>query len=165
MKLRYIFILFAIIVGFSACDPNDTIKPYDVEYGSIGDKLPGEWYVTYSLAGADQDGYSKLMTYNGADNSTSKMWIDDLENFWGMKAYINCDPVANTFSATAADEIYNGITVDIKNGKIILGGGRTAAGNVTDSIYMEVTYSDNPTNLYIVSGIRRTGFLEDEMED
>jgi len=164
MKLRYIFILFAMVVAFSSCDPNDTIKPYNVEYGPIGDKLPGEWYVTYNVAGADQDGYSKIVTYNGADNSSSMMWIDDLKNFWGMKAYITCNPEANTFSATAADELYFGITVNITDGKVIPGAGRTAAGNVTDSIYMKVEYSDDPGKIYVVSGIRRTGFLEDEME-
>ncbi len=162
MKLKYIFI--AMIVALGACDPNDTIEDYKIESTSIGEMLAGEWYVTYTLDGATEASNSKFSTFNTAADNGTQMWIDDDENFWGLKSIINCDPETNTFSVEDADELYNGITVTINNGKILSGAGTTAAGNVTDSIYMEVEYSDDPGNIYIAAGVRRTGFLEDEHE-
>lgn len=163
MKLKYIF-LVAILAILGACDPNDTIEEYVVEYTSVGDMLSGEWYVNYTLNGEVQVENSKISTFNTASDNGSQMWIDDAKNFWGLKSIVNCNSIDNTFSVENADELYYGITVNIKNGKILPGAGTTAAGNVTDSIYMEIEYSDDPGNIYIASGVRRTGFLEDEHE-
>jgi hypothetical protein len=164
MKLRYIYILLAMVVALGACDPNDTIEDYKIESTSIGEMLAGEWYVTYTLDGVTQATNSKFSTFNTAANNGTQMWIDDDKNFWGLKSVMNCDPETNTFSVESADELYFGITVNIINGKVLPGAGTTAAGNVTDSIYMEVEYSDDPGNIYIAGGVRRTGFTEDEHE-
>ena len=166
MKLKYIFILFAMVVALGACDPNDTIEEYSTEYTSVGEMLAGEWYVTYKVDGVDvyDMGYTKVSTYNNAANDVDKLWIDDHKNFWWMNALMDCDVKTNTFSATDAAELYDGITVTITNGQVIPGGGKTAAGNVTDSIYMEVAYSNDSPRVWTVSGVRRTGFLEDEHE-
>jgi len=169
MKFRYIFILVAMVVTLGACDPNDTIEEYTVEHSSLGNMLPGEWYVTYSTVdGVVKAVNSKISTFNTDKDNGTQMWIDDDKNFKGLKSVLTCDPKDNTFSAEGVDELYFGITVDIKNGKILPGAGTTAAGNVTDSIYFEVTYFDIndkdevvPTTR-IVTGVRRTGFLEDE---
>lgn len=170
MKLRYIFVLLTMLVALCACDPNDTIDDYKVEYSSVGNMLAGEWYVTYTIGGNVWASDSKISTFNTGEDNGSQMWIDDHENFWGLKSIIECNPENNTFSASGADELYYGITVDIINGKILPGQGTTAAGNVTDSIYFEITYNDldkngdpDPTTA-IVAGVRRTGFLEDEHE-
>jgi len=163
MKLKYIFILFAMVVALGACDPNDTIEDYTIEHTSVGEMLAGEWYVTYTLDGDVWASNSKISTFNTAADNGTEMWLDDDKNFWGLKSVVNCNTENNTFSVEAADELYFGITVNIKNGKVLPGAGTTAAGNVTDSIYMEVEYSDQP-GTFIVSGVRRTGFLEDEHE-
>ena len=54
------------------------------------------------------------------------------------------------------------ITVNIANGKILPGAATSSGGNVTDSIYFQIEFSDDPGTLYDVAGYRRTGFLEDE---
>ena len=171
MKLRYIYILLAMVVTLGACDPYDTIPEYTTEYTSVGEMLAGEWYVTYTTTdGVVKATNSKISTFNTAADIATEMWMDDQENYWGLKSVIDCDVKTNSFSAEGADELYYGITVDIKNGKILPGAGTTAAGNVTDSIYFEVTYNEvdgdgNPDPVTrIVAGVRRTGFLEDEHE-
>ncbi|MFA8435163.1 MAG: lipid-binding protein [Marinifilaceae bacterium] len=163
MKLRYIFVLLVMVLALGACDPNDTIEDYTVEYTSTGEMLAGEWYVTYTLDGDVWATNSKISTFNTAADNGSEMWIDDDKNFWGLKSKVNCNPADNSFSVEGADELYYGITVNIKNGKVLPGAGTTAAGNVTDSIYMEIEYSDQ-AGTFIVAGVRRTGFLEDEHE-
>ncbi|MCZ4696287.1 hypothetical protein DWB61_16615 [Ancylomarina euxinus] len=171
MKLRYIYILLAMLVALGACDPNDTIEDYKTEYTSVGEMLAGEWYVTYTTtAGVVRAVNSKISTFNTATDNGTQMWIDDEENYWGLKSVLDCNTENNTFSATGAAELYYGITVDVVNGKVLPGAGTTAAGNVTDSIYFEITYNEvdgdgNPDPVTrIVAGVRRTGFLEDEHE-
>lgn len=164
MKLRYIFVLFASVVMLSACDPNDTIEDYTIEYTSVGEMLAGEWYVTYTLNGEVKATNSKITTSNTADDRNDQMWVTDHDNYYGLQAVVNCDVKTNTFSVVDADELIYDVKVDISNGKVIPNGGTTAAGNVTDSIYMEVEFSDSPGDVYILAGVRRTGFLEDEHE-
>lgn len=167
MKFKYIIVLLVMVSSFVACDPNDTIEEYSIEYVSpIGEMLAGEWYVTYKVDGVDvyDMGYTKVTTNNDAANEGNKLWIDDHKNFWWMKALLNCNVEDLSFSATDAAELYDDITVTITNGKVIPNGGLTAAGNVTDSIYMEIVYSNDAPRVWTVSGVRRTGFLEDEHE-
>ncbi len=172
MRLKYIIILLVVTSSFVACDPNDTIEEYSVEHvSSVGELLAGEWYVTYSTTdGVKKATNSKISTYNTTANNGTEMWIDDDKKYWGLKSVIACDPVANTFSAKNVDETYFKIKADIDNGKILPGAATTAAGNKTDSIYFEVTFHEvdddgNPAPVKrIVSGVRRTGFLEDEHE-
>ncbi|MGZ2368562.1 lipid-binding protein [Ancylomarina sp. YFZ004] len=167
MKFKYIIVLLVMVSSIVACDPNDTIEDYSTEYVSpLGEMLAGEWYVTYKVDGVDvfDFGYTKVSLYNDAKNEGNKLWIDDHQNFWWMKALVDANSEALTFSATDSDEVYDGITVTITNGKVIPGGGVTAAGNVSDSIYMEVAYSNDAPRVWTVSGVRRTGFLEDEHE-
>ncbi|WP_409187208.1 lipid-binding protein [Antarcticibacterium sp. 1MA-6-2] len=48
------------------------------------------------------------------------------------------------------------------NGKVLLDAATTSGGNITDSIHMNVEFSDDPGTVYTLAGYRRTGFLEDE---
>ena len=51
----------------------------------------------------------------------------------------------------------------IKSGKIIPDGGKSKTGVVTDSISFVVGFGDDtPGFEYVVSGHRRTGFVEDD---
>ncbi|RUT72908.1 lipid-binding protein [Ancylomarina longa] len=170
MKLKYIILLVFSMGLFASCDPNDTMDTPKTEFTGPGQFLQGEWFVTYTDAntGAVKATHSKISTFNTASNDKNMMWVDDDKNYWGLKSVVNCDPETNTFSGEDVDELYFGIKVNIKNGKVLPGAGTTAAGNVTDSIYMEIDYFDvksdgtiQETNR-IAAGVRRTGFLEDE---
>jgi len=164
MKLKYIILLVFTMGLFASCDPNDTMDTPKTEILGAGQMLPGEWWVTYTVDGADiyGVGYTMLSTYNNADNASNKLFITDNENFWSFKVEADADINANTFSITDGTELLYDDATTITNGKVIPGGGTTKGGNVTDSIYMEIVWASEPGTTYVASGVRRTGFLEDE---
>ena len=126
-------------------------------------KMSNGWWCNFTLGGSDVYGlgYRFLSTYNTASN-TDSIWVDDLENFWEFKCKAKFDPTTLTFSATNAPNEYYGITVNITDGKILPNAGHSLSGNKTDSIYMKVNFSDDPTNTYEIAGTARTGFVEDD---
>jgi hypothetical protein len=148
-------------------------KEVETEYSSIH-PMGGEWYVVNRFddgSGVFDDyygiGHTPLFTYNTADESTDEMWINDDGNFWSytLKCPINLD--AMTFgSADSLQSSYDHGAYDIKvvvqNGKIIKDGGTSPSGVKSDSIYFEIQFEDDPGNVWQISGIRRTGFIEDE---
>lgn len=125
-------------------------------------KAANGWWVTFTLGGVDVYGIGTkfLTTYNTSANDDS-IWVDDLANTWDFKckAKINKDL---TFSTTSSQNEYYNITVTLANGKILPKAGKSRAGNPTDSIYVEATFSDDPTNTYVIAGTARTGFIEDD---
>ncbi|WP_162428635.1 lipid-binding protein [Pontibacter pudoricolor] len=166
MKKIYTIALLLTFGFLSSCERDDP----EIEMTAIGD-MAGEWYVTYMADTVGSDGpvdfgggHSLLLTYNTSANTTDSMIVDDLENFWEFKTIVNANKAERTFSAPNGDNLYydsNGVIIN--NGKIIIGGGESRTGVKTDSIYFEVAFGDDPDGLtYIVSGHRRTGFLEDE---
>jgi hypothetical protein len=159
--------LFSMIIFLSACD--DYPEP-EVEYTSTF-PVSGEWWVTYKLEtepGVFVDllgSYQKLLTYNTAANTPDSLWIDDVGHFWDFKCKAAADIPNRSFATEESDNVSYESKVRIINGKVILDGGRSTSGVVTDSIYFEVLFDDDSTpfgTTYIVSGVRRTGFLEDE---
>jgi len=163
------------ILSISSCTKMFEInqpKEVPTEYSSIS-PMSGEWFVTYKFdngSGVIDDyygvGHVQCYTYNTADESTSEMWVKD-DDFWAttFKAPINLE--AKTFSSTdSLESSYDHGSYDIKvlvsNGKIITDGGTSPSGVTSDSIYFEIQYEDDPGVVYYVSGIRRTGFLDDE---
>jgi len=126
------------------------------------------WWVNVSMMG--NSGYLTptpvfFATYNNAANSPDSLWIDDLGNFWNFKVAAGVNYSALTFQVTGAINTYYLDTVDIANGKILPKAGHSRAGNVADSIYMEVKFSDDVPaygNTYIIAGTARTGFDEDD---
>jgi hypothetical protein len=169
MKNRYTYIiaLLFLLGALSSCERDDP----EIEMTAIGD-MAGEWYVTYKadtsgtgdLVDVYGVGYSQLITYNTSGNTADSMIVDDLGNFWEYKTIVGVNKAERTFSAPNGDNLYydsNGVIIN--NGKIIIGGGESRTGVKTDSIYFEVAFGDDDTGLtYVVSGHRRTGFLEDE---
>lgn len=140
--------------------------------GMETEELAGEWWVTYQVEtspGVLEDiagGYYKMMTYNTASN-TDSIWIDDLEHFWEYKVKAKVGLANNTFSVSEGSNFVYESAVTIENGKVLVGQGKSVSGVKTDSIYFEVSFDDDATpyeTKYIVSGHRRTGFLEDELE-
>jgi hypothetical protein len=80
-----------------------------------------------------------------------------------MKSIVNVDIGSKTFSGNNLSNEYNeSITSDIADGFILSKAATTTGGNVSDSIYFKVEYSDDPGTEYFITGYKRTGFLEDE---
>jgi hypothetical protein len=130
--------------------------------GTSAQKVANEWWVTFKQGSVDLIGtHVKISTYNTAANN-NEIWVDDLTNTWQFKVKAQVDYSNLTFKATAAKNEYYNITVDIANGKVLVGQGRSKTGNVTDSIYMEAKFSDDPGTVYTLSGHARTRFSEDE---
>lgn len=68
-----------------------------------------------------------------------------------------------TFNANASHSQYSDITVNLQNGKVIAGASEGPFSKaVTDSIYVEAEFSDDPGTVYQLTGYRRTRFQEDD---
>jgi hypothetical protein len=136
-------------------------------------KVSNEWWVTLSQNGNPLTDPVKIATYNTASNPDS-IWIDDLENIWPFKCKAKIDLANMTFSTANAESQYEikvpgsspaqyyTPTVNIANGKILSNAAKSLSGNPTDSIYMELDFSDDPGTKYVIAGHARTKFSEDE---
>lgn len=159
-----IYKLFAVVLSLglmTACELDDP----EIDYAAVTE-LSGEWYIQYEYQEADGSwtnpdwGYYKVITSNTAANIESEMMLDDIDG-WGIQYKVTVSGL--NFSANGASDLYGGTgDVTVANGVVIKDGGLSTSGVVTDSIYYEfVQPSDDPT-VYRASGVRRTGFLEDE---
>ena len=154
------FLVAMCVTSLSAC-----VKESDDDAGGTATQaMAGEWWIQI---GIDNEllvpNYFKILTYNTAENISSKMWIDDQENLWPFKIKMDVNPAEKTFSANASESEYGDITVTLQNGKIIPGA--VIAPNskaVTDSIYVEAEFSDDPGTIYQLSGYRRTRWQVDD---
>jgi hypothetical protein len=131
--------------------------------GTAPQKLANEWWVTLTVNGNDifNLGHKKLVTYNTAAN-TNEIWVDDYGHLWQFKVKAQANLDSLSFSATNAQNEYYDIKVNLTNGKVFPGLGRSKTGNVTDSIYMQAEFSDDPGTIYTISGHARTRFAEDD---
>jgi hypothetical protein len=122
--------------------------------------------VTLATGGAVQYGGAHLLisTYNTSQNVSDSIWVDDLGNVWNFKIKVLADPKSLTFLTTdSAQNEYYDIRVKISNGKIIPHGGKGyTSGSIVDSIYMEAVFSDDPTNTYVISGVARSRWAQDD---
>jgi len=178
---KYSLILIGIFaLFFTSCEFLDGLDDYkdpDVQYTATY-PLNGEWYIHLDLlTGADPNsdavadweldtyglGYNKILLYNTASNRADSLWLDDL-GFWPTKSKILCNPTNRTFPniVNAPNKAKAAATVTVVRGGVYLKGATTAAGNVTDSINIVLTWADDPGTYYRYTGYRRTGFLEDE---
>ena len=170
---KYLYSAMILAAGlFASCSDTDLGGPKEDIGMTATAALAGEWYVHMDGIDANGEvtlddpfgvGTFELLTYNTAANVADKMFVDDLENFWGMKGEVSCDVKNLTFSAKGAAELYNGITFDIE-GKILPGAATSSYGHKVDSICIVVTFSDDDYieagywNAIRLSGYRRTGF-------
>lgn len=167
IKLSYIIrcavILFA--TSFLSCDATNDLDPG----GTAVQEMAGDWFVelladdgTGSLIDIYGIGYFRISTYNTSANTSSELYLDD-HGLWPMKSIVNVDLSSKTFSGSGLSNDYDEtITSDIMNGFILSNAATTTGGNVSDSIYFKVEYSDDPGTEYFITGYKRTGFLEDE---
>jgi hypothetical protein len=163
MSIRSIKIITAIagiILLSGSCqksfDPGTTVSK----------SMANGWWVTFTQGGADIYGLGTffLTTYNTAAN-TDSIWVDDLGHSWNFKCRAVADYTHLTFNTAGSPNDYNGdsTTVTITNGVVLPKGGHSKAGNITDSLYMQIAFSDDPNHLsYVISGTARTGFIEDD---
>ncbi len=158
MKNKILIFFAFVALGLMSCDLGDD----PAVGGTATQAMAGEWWVTFSIGGEDLTGYTLTTTSNTAANSTSEFLVTDNANAWDYKVKCPINLDAKTFSGTSLANLTYDITVNITDGKILPGAATTTGGNVTDSIYFKVEFSDDPGNLYEVAGYRRTGFLEDE---
>lgn len=161
--------LFAFVL--SSCDKKDEFTNEKSKVVEIA----GEWYVHYDhpVYGPDPFGvgYTSLITYNTSSDDGQVMWINDQGNFWTYQVKIPVNLSDLTFGSQ--DTVINavngyGIKVLVRNGKVIKHVSLRPSGAIADSIYFELWFEDleGSTGIagdtLIVSGYRRTGFLEDE---
>lgn len=133
--------------------------------GTAAQNLANEWWVTLTLNGVDQYGTHKKIETSNTSANDNTIWVDDFGgNVWQFQAKAVADFTNLTFSANQSASSVSGynIKVDITDGKVLPNLGRSKSGNVVDSIYMKIKFSDDPGNVYVLSGHARTKFIEDE---
>jgi hypothetical protein len=158
--MRVIAIFFLIAILFIAGSCTKTLDPGT----TVAAKAANGWWVTFTQGGVDVLGVKTffLSTYNTAANDDS-LWIDDLNHSWGFKSKVGINFNSLTFAGVNLANEYAPDSVNIANGKILLRAGHAKSGTITDSLYFEVKFSDDPgTPTYVVSGTARTGFIEDD---
>jgi hypothetical protein len=127
--------------------------------------MANEWWVTLASGGTDLLGRHVLFsTYNTSQNVSDSLWLDDLGNVWDFKCKVLADPKNLTFLTTdSSQNEYYDIRVHIANGKIIPNGGvGYSTGSIVDSIYMEASFGDDPGTVYVISGVARSRWAQDD---
>lgn len=173
MKKTIYLMMMCVAALLTSCDKDDV-------GGTATEAMAGEWYVTVTCvdeSGAtvyEDDEFFGLgkflvLTYNTADNSADKMWVDDQGNFWEFQVKVDIDQENLTFTSNGevANNYYE-CNVDISDGKILYGAATTPSGVAADSIVFYVTFDDDPYPAYYgfakykVAGHRYTGFDADD---
>ncbi len=157
---KYIYILVGFVLTISACKKGPIIG------GTAVEAVAGEYWVQIDGAGD----YYGISTYNTADNSSTQMWLN-MTNFWGSSAQtvfgkVNVNLNDKTFNGTKianAGTYDGGITFTVTDGKITPNGTvGPSSKSPTDSIQLKVEFSDDPGNVYNLTGYRRTKFVGDD---
>lgn len=166
MKNIYIISLFLALGFTTACEKDDPEIQNTATY-----PVSGEWWVTYQVRDAQGQledvggGYHHFLTFNTASNKADSIWVSDAGEFWDFQVKAGLNLANRTFAVNEGQNISYDSKVRINNGKVLLGQGRSTSGVVTDSLYLEAAFDDDEEpfgTTYIISGHRRTGFLEDE---
>ena len=152
IKIIYTTAALLLVVFLGSCQKDEVIGGTEVQ------KLSGEWWVQLDGSG----GYSHISTYNTAANLPTEMWFDD--GFWQAKYKVTVDPTTLKFSGTNvanSDDSYP-ITITL-TGEVFLNKAKGPSSKaVTDSIAVDVEYSDDPGTVYKLTGYRRTRFADDD---
>jgi hypothetical protein len=156
--------IIVIIAGFAMIAVSSCSKKPDVG-GTAAEKLANEWYVDLYNGTTKEVSHAHIYTYNTAAN-TNEIWVDDDGHIWDFKVKAATDLAALTFKAdnvTSAVPGYD-IKVNITDGKVIPNAGHSRTGNITDSIFMKISFEDDPVpgTVYEIRGHARTRFAEDD---
>ena len=174
----YLVILFLAVVFYSCEKLHDLNQQKDPEIDlSSTYPISGEWWVRYYddaelTSEVVPDTYFPLYTYNTSSDDGEEIWIWDMNTFWIYRIKCPVNMTNNTFAGDTlistsdyeddGDLVLYNIWLNVTNGKVIPNGGHSTSGVVSDSIYMELEFEDDPGTIYYATGVRRTGFLEDE---
>lgn len=161
------FMAIALSFGFVSCSVETNEEPG----GTNVEKMAGRWEVTVDAVDESgnvlyEDPYNlgvfEIRTYNTADNSIDKMWLDDLKTFWSFKMKVDVNYIARTFSCSERDYDAAGSgTAVVTDGKVLENAAKNLHGMPNDSIVFNIKFSDDDNGLiYRVSGQRYTGFYE-----
>ncbi|MFO8086977.1 MAG: lipid-binding protein [Bacteroidales bacterium] len=174
-------LIFAIILGLAALFSCETMDEPEMETTSTF-PLNGEYWVTYSQGGTQIVGYNLLTLTNTAADDGKHILIKEpvlMVNEAGEMAPVvaNANMDNLTFNVQGFEYPYNDTSIvrlDISDGKFWEDKYTTAAGNKTDSIYMNVTFNelavDTNGNVidtaysgtFEISGYKRTGWPDDD---
>lgn len=127
--------------------------------GTAAKALANEWWIKVNDTGS----VIKIATYNTSLNPDS-MWVDDLGSLdtSTFKCKAKIDVSSLTFSVQNSTNEYLAKKVTITNGKILKNAGFSKTGNVVDSIYMEVEFSNKPGVKTKIAGSARTRWDVDD---
>jgi hypothetical protein len=155
--LKFSLFIVPVVFVISSCS-----KKPDVAYTSTY-KMSGEWFTRYYSGNVAQTTFHKILTYNTADPASSQVWVED-PAVWTFKSKFDVDYASLAFKAVAATDNLDipGEKIKVYEGKIIPNGGHSKSGNLVDSIYLKVEFTDDPGTIYEIRGHQRTGFFEDE---
>lgn len=178
MKNNYKYlILFTLAFFIWSCDKKDDF----VNENSKTVEVAGDWFVqhNHNVYGIDPfgKGFINAMTFNTSSDVSDSIWLTDDGHFWDYKVKVPCNVTDLTFGGS--DTVVNAVSgypikVVVRNGKIMKSVSKQPSGFVADSIYYEIWFEDLAgskdlannvylaTDTIIVSGFRRTGFVEDE---
>lgn len=158
-KLTIAFFGLLVLVSLSSCDKTGDADPG----GTTVEKYAGDWFITLT----DTDGNTLVenalhTTYNTSANDNT-MWIDDHENGYVIKCKVTVNLADGTFTATDAENLYDGSLVTITDGKIEKNAATSLGGHTVDKISFRAHFDyDAPGYDILYEGHKRTGFLEDE---
>jgi len=155
---KVLFGIFTITL-LTSCE-NDGYADYKTEL-TPSVELNGEWYIDISNSTGLLYEHTHHYTYdsNKGDNT---MFFDSKGAGKSLKGLVNVDNKNYTFTSNASENLLRPVAkFTVTEGKILKGAAHSRAGNVTDSIYLKVEFSNEPGITYTYSGHKRTGFLED----
>ena len=158
--INKIAIITILLFSFTSCE-NNGYEDYEQKVSPNG-ALNGEWYINVieESSGTVEVEHALHYTY---DSNDGKMFIDDRKNGWYLKGKLNVDANNHTFNASDEDNLNDlGSKFTITEGKILKNAGKSKTGVATDSIYFKAEFDYDPGVIYIHSGHRRTGFIQDD---
>lgn len=161
-----IFSITIAVLGLSSCAKEEI-------GGTAVQDMAGEWYV--QVDGVDKDGnvveedpfgmgYFSLYTYNTNENTSDRMYINDDQNFWPFCVIVDVNYNAGTFQVLGAEDSFEGISVDVVDGKVVKDGAVSQAGYKADGISFKIKFEDDDyAGVYYdylwIHGYRRTGLV------
>ena len=170
MKKIFSFLAFTAItaLGLISCDTET-----DVSAGGTAVKdMAGAWDVQVDMMELTEDGDTihygdyygygtfQFYTYNTVENKSNTIWVDDLQNFWQVKAAVSCDLSTFTFSGEDVLNVYDGEETCKVTGKVFPNGALNLHGMPNDSICIDFEFDTDPGWVYRYAGQRYTGFYE-----
>lgn len=158
--INKIALISLLLISLTSCDDNGYEEFKQTSSPSVA--LNGEWYIDVIKAsnGSVQVEHALHKTF---DSNDGKMFVDDQKHGWWLKGKLNVNTTNLTFDALKEPNLLDpGTTFTITEGKIIKNAAKSKTGVVVDSIYFKAEFSYEPGVIYIHSGHKRTGFLEDD---